>query len=35
MDRNPKIREKEFGSVSHAITKALLRLKAEYKTKED
>ena len=25
-----KIKEKEFGSISHAIEKALTRLKAEY-----
>jgi len=28
-----KVKEKEFGSISHAIEKALTRLKAEYEKK--
>ena len=28
-----KIKEKEFGSISHAIEKSLTRLKAEYENK--
>ena len=30
-----KIKEKEFGSVSHCVEKALLHLKAEYEQKKN
>lgn len=30
-----KIKEKEFGSISHAIEKALTRLKREYEKKRE